>query len=419
MAERSHRVAVLGGGVIGLASALCLRRRGFDVVLLERGRIGQACSAGNAGWVTPAISVPVPNPTLRKTGLAMLLRVGSPLYIRPLAFTYMAPWLLQFWRACNPESFCRGSEALLRFAADAPQRFRQLKQDGVEFEWREDGLLMVYRTTHAFDTDTATYEALGYATRRIAGDELGVLEPALADRGQAGGLHLLPEGHVRPEGLCAALARQCQELGVEIREGFSAAGFRFRSLKKPVRAVSLQGPDEVHADTFLIATGVAAGRLAEQCGTRMPMQAGKGYSVTVEQPRTRLRHPLYLAEAKVGLSPFGDACLRAAGTMELSGINDRLDPRRLAAFRRSAERALPGVFEGADVRSWVGMRPMLPDGLPAMGRLPSTDNVWINSGHQMLGVTLAPASGEALAALIAGEAPPASFDARVFDPGRF
>ncbi len=173
---------------------------------------------------------------------------------------------------------------------------------------------------------------------------------------------------------------------------------------------------EVPGDRFLIASGAWSASLARMAGFHLPVQCGKGYSVTVTEPAVRLRRPLYLGEAKLGVTPFRNA-LRIAGTMELAGISEALDPRRLEAIRASADQFLVGWRQGKSEEEWAGMRPVTPDGLPAIGRAPGYDNLYVATGHAMLGVTLAPATGVAMAELI--HSGNADVDLRPFDPNRF
>ncbi len=173
---------------------------------------------------------------------------------------------------------------------------------------------------------------------------------------------------------------------------------------------------EVPGDRFLIAGGAWSASLARMAGFHLPVQCGKGYSVTVTEPAVRLRRPLYLGEAKLGATPFRNA-LRIAGTMELTGINEALDPRRIDAIRASADQFLVGWRQGKSEEEWAGMRPVTPDGLPAIGRAPGYDNLYVATGHAVLGVTLAPATGVAMAELI--HSGKTDVDLRPFDPNRF
>lgn len=407
------RVVVIGGGVIGLLAAHYLRKRGARVTVIERSRPGAACSAGNAGWITPSISIPLPAPGLRTQSLRWMARADAPLYIKPSAAPRMLGFLLRFWQRCNERDFQAGCAAFATLAADTMERYDELAAEGISFESHHQGLLMAFRHAEELAAERALLEGLGYGPLRfLSPGELLELEPALAPGG-AGGIHILAERTVRPETLGAAVAADLRRHGTEVIEETAVRSFATEGRR--VRAVRV-GDDEIEADAFLIATGAEAGRLAAECGCRLPLQAGKGYSVTIKEPVVRIRHPLYLGTSRVGLSPF-DGAVRIAGTMELSGINLELDPRRVAALKRGAEREVPGVTAGTSSVEWVGMRPITPDGLPILGALPTRRNVFIASGHQMLGVTLAPSSGKAMAELIVDGR--ASIDLEPFSPGRF
>jgi D-amino-acid dehydrogenase len=335
-------VAVIGGGIIGLLCAHHLARRGARVTVIERRSVGAGCSAGNAGWVTPSISIPLPAPGLCGRSMRWMLSSESPLYIRPSAVPAMLPFLLAFWRHCNRRDFEHGLRAYAELAADTLELFDQLEADGVSFEWAADGLLMAFREAADMEWEMAILEARDYGPLRVLDDAgLRALEPGL--RGPfAGGIHVLPERTVRPESVCAGTAARLA-VSHEILEGSAVRRLRLAGR----RAVAAELDERaVEADAFLVATGAEAAALARDCGCPLPLQAGKGYSVTVEAPSVTLRHPLYLGSSKVGISPFRGA-VRIAGTMELSGINLRLDRRRVRALVRGAERALPGVSVGA------------------------------------------------------------------------
>ena len=176
-----RKIAILGAGVIGLFSAYYLRKQGFDVVVLDRGKLGQGCSSGNAGWICPSLSVPVPHPGLRSKSLQWLLRPDSPLYIRPQKIPALAPWLFDFWRACNPTAYESGTRALMGLAADAVDLYRQLANDGVDFELYQDGLLLTFQTEATMRREQDSLQTSGYGPVRVLRrDELFDLEPALA-----------------------------------------------------------------------------------------------------------------------------------------------------------------------------------------------------------------------------------------------
>ena len=410
------RIVVIGAGVIGLQCAYELRRRGASVVLVDRSRAGQACSAGNAGWITPALSAPLPAPGLTLKSLGWLLRSESPLYIKPTALPRLLSWLLAFRRYCNTADYESGLRAVAALNEVTLSTYDDLGRDLEPFEMERRGVLFVFRTSREMEhtlADLRGLEPFGYDPARVlSGSELGEREPALAGD-MAGGFLMPRERHVRPEKLCAALASRIGEMGVEIKEAVSVGGpVRERGVVRAVATAA--GP--VEGDAFVIAAGAWSGELASRFGARLPVQAGKGYSITVRHPPMQLSQPLYLAEAKIGVTPF-EGALRLAGTMELSGLNLRLDNKRIAALERSAAAFLPNALSGSERTDWVGMRPITPDGLPIIGPLPSVPNVHVATGHAMLGVTLAPATAVLLADLILEGR--SGIDRKPFDPGRF
>jgi D-amino-acid dehydrogenase len=407
------RVAVVGGGVIGLLASYYLVKMGAAVTVIERDRPGSACSSGNAGWITPSISLPLPAPGLRWQSLKWMLRSDSPLYIKPSAALGLRSFLFRFWAHCNQADFERGGRAMAALGADTMALYDELGADGVAFEWYGDGLLMVFRTMEDMAHEQQLLEQFDYSAFEVlSGAEVLESEPSLAPH-VVGGIRILPERVVRPEAMCDAMAARLSATGAELIEGTAVQGLRMEGSR--CRAAETTAGD-IEADLFLIATGAEASVLSRACGQPLALQAGKGYSVTVTEPRTTVRQPLYLSTAKIGVTPF-DGALRVAGTMELSGINLRLAPKRLTALERAADAEVPGVLEGAGTTPWVGMRPITPDGLPFLGHLGGTANVYVATGHQMMGITLAPATGKVMAELMLEGA--ASIDLEAFSPSRF
>lgn len=408
-------MAVVGGGVIGLLCAYELDRAGAAVVVLERDAPGAGCSLGNGGWVCPSLAVPLPTPGLLAS-LRLLFRPQSPLYIAPAAIPRLAGWLWAFRSHCNSRDYEHGVEALGALGASTLRLYGELEEAGVAFEREERGMLLAYASRSKLEEGRRELEEMARfgvgPVRALGPAELAEAEPDLAE-GLRGGLLVEGEAHVRPETLCAGVAAHLAEAGVEILSGREVRSFATEG--RTVRAALASGED-IEADAFVLACGAETGLMTRLLDRPLPVTAGKGYSITVDEPAATLRHPAYLPESKVGFTPF-EGAIRILGTMELSGINRRLDRRRLAILERAARAYLPGALEGARRRDWVGMRPVTPDGLPIIGRLAGWDNAWVATGHQMLGVTLAPATGRALAESIAGGEP--EVDLAAFDPARF
>ncbi|WP_428273873.1 NAD(P)/FAD-dependent oxidoreductase [Candidatus Palauibacter sp.] len=420
------RVAVIGGGVIGLCVAHYLERGGAEVVLLERELVGGGCSKGNGGWVCPSISRPLPAPGLTLTSLRWMLRADSPLYIKPSAMPRLMGWLWAFRGYCNAESYAAGVAALAALNAATDRLYRGLTEDGMEFERASTGTILAYDDESELRQTAALLARLGEErvgpVEVLDREALGEAEPDLA--GGLIGLRMRGDTHVRPESLCAALAASLEARGVEIRAGERVVGFTPEAGGVRLALTSTAGsgnvangePAGLGADLFVLAAGAETAALAATLGRKLPVQAGKGYSITVRNAQVRLSQPLHVTPARIGFTPFRGA-VRVIGTMEFSGINQRLDPRRIAILERAACRYLPGALDGSERVDWVGMRPVTPDGLPAIGRLPGLPNVYVATGHQMLGVTLAPSTGHALAQLVLDGR--SEIDLTPFDPARF
>lgn len=392
------KVAVVGGGAIGLATALRLERAGGEVVVLERGRCGQATSLGNTGWVTPMLSTPLPAPGVLLQGARWLLDPASPLLVRPRLDPAFARWLWRFAWNCSSARHEAGARALLGLNADTLRLFDELLESGVEFEQYEAGVLTVALDEAQLAKEwkrTQRLAALGYTSSFELLDASAArrVEPALGPR-VAGGIYAAAERHLRPETLTAGLLARLRADRVDVREGVTVTGFRRDG---PGWCVdSAAGPLAV--DRVVIAAGIWSKPLLAALGSRIPLEAAKGYSLTFRAERGAPRHALMLQEAKVGVSPFADE-VRFAGTLELGGESLELKPRRVGAIRRAASEYLAD-FAGSSEVAWAGLRQFLPDGLPVVGRVPSADGVFAATGHGMLGITLAPATAAALAPLV-------------------
>ena len=410
------RVAIVGGGIIGLACAYELRRRGMEVTILEKGKPGAACSSGNAGWIVPSLSGPLPTPDLKLGALRWLFRRDSPLYIKPSALLRLSSWLWQFWRHCNQTDFEAGLEAVSQLNRETMDLYDGFREDGVQFEMHRAGLLFVFLKESNLEHTLGELRRLhGYGYERpepLSVGELAAMEPALSDKVR-GGFFVNRERHVRPESLTAGLVQKLGEIGVEIRSPVMVHGgvWNDRTLLALVTSAG-----RVEADQFLIAAGAWSGKISAALGCRLPMEAGKGYSVTVDLPKIKVHHPLYLSEAKAALTPFVGTH-RIAGTLELSGVNENLDHRRVASLLAATAEFVPEARLGQRSSSWVGMRPVTPDGLPLLGAVGRSDNLFVAAGHALLGVTMAPATSVAMADVMTNRK--ARPDLKPFDPMRF
>ena len=277
----------------------------------------------------------------------------------------------------------------------------------------QTGLLMAYHTEKGRAENlkaAALAEDAGLAVERLGAEAARTLEPALLPPCDGAVLYR-QDGRVDPEALLHRLATYLRNQGVAIQEGVTAAGFETQGDR--VQSVhTATGP--IHADEVVLAAGAWTGRLASALGLRVPVQPARGYSVTVPAPDGGPRLPTILTDEKLTITPMPGR-LRFAGTLALAGFDATVDARRAAPIQALAERYAPDAAEHAPV--WSGFRPCSPDGLPIIGRSPRHRNLTLATGHGMMGITLAPITGDLVAHLVSGTTPP--LDVRPLAPDRF
>jgi D-amino-acid dehydrogenase len=402
------RVVVVGAGAVGLCCAYFLQRAGFEVTVLDAGPVGDGASWGNAGWVSPSLSAPIPGPAALRTALGSIGKPDSPLWLRPQPDPRFVLWGLGFLRHCTRGSNERGLAATALLARDAFRYYDEMRADGLAVDLERRGLLFIAKSHAELDSEIAELSRLsGHGIpaeiSRLSGEECRERQPVIGPA-VAGGIYVSTEGHLDPRQLTKALAALITSRGAVIRAGTPVVDFVVRDGR--VRAVATAGGDELPAQTVLIAAGALSVPVTRRLGARLPMTAGKGYSVSVGCPQLP-QAPMYLVETRVGATPMAGR-LRLAGTIEFSGLNSRLDRRRIDSLVRAARAYFP-VLDWSDVtEEWTGMRPLCPDGLPVLDRVPGISNAYLATGHSTLGITLAAVTGAHMAEFVRTGTPPAA-----------
>ncbi|MFE2179169.1 NAD(P)/FAD-dependent oxidoreductase [Streptomyces sp. NPDC059455] len=402
-----HSAVVIGAGMVGLATAWSLLDHGVEVTVVERRHPAAGASWGNAGWLSPALTLPLPEPAALRYGLRSLVSPESPVYIPPRPDPRLARFLLAFTRNCAPRRWrvLAATFAMLnRHALDA---YDALAADGVAEPTRPaEPCLIAFRTAAeraAMVEELEHARAAGFriAYERIDGDRARALEPALGD-GIGAAVELHGQRYLNPGNFVRALADAVRKRGDEILERTEVSGIR--DLGRAGVAVTTAG-GQLRADVAVVATGAWLDPLVRPFGVRVPVQAGRGYSFSVPAEGAPTR-PTYLAAQKVVCTPLGEGWVRVAGMMELAPADRPVDPRRIQAIIAAARPLLRGIDWEARTDTWVGARPCTPDGLPLIGPTGSP-RVYVNGGHGMWGVALGPLSGRLLADAIATGTSPA------------
>lgn len=400
------KIVIVGAGVIGLACAYELLHDGHEVIVLDSGSAGQAASHGNAAKVAICETGPVPAPGMVIQGLKWMLRPDSPLYVKPSPAPSFVKFMLQLARNCTEEKFRAGLDLNLRLAIQADQLFDEWQAAGVGFELYQRGCLLAYENPASATIRLRyqdTLDAHGVSVEDLDEAAVHAKEPALSNRIRRG-LYYREDRQIEPDSLTSSLVDHIGERGGAVWDNDAVTGFEHG--QTGITAVLTAAGHRHPADGVVLAAGVWSAALARKIGVRIPLQPGKGYSIDYTPAPVPLRTPVTFDEPHIVVTPL-DGMIRVAGTMEFSGFGDGLNPTRIAAIKRAAALGLRDWDPDAPQReAWAGHRPVTPDGLPIIGPLFKDSNVWVATGHAMLGLTQAPATAREIQALVRGAKQP-------------
>ncbi|HEX4973030.1 MAG TPA: FAD-dependent oxidoreductase [Steroidobacteraceae bacterium] len=400
-------VLICGAGAVGLCSALFLRERGYEVTVLERDSTGgDGCSFGNAGMVVPSHFTPLAAPGAIGLGLRWLLDPGSPFYIRPRLDLALASWILNFVRAANRAHVERAGPILRDMLLASRELYEQLADrcdNG--FGLAKRGMLILCQTRSGLEEETRAARRardLDLPVEIVSSARAADLDPDIGMEIIGAAFYPL-DCHLDPRLLMRKLTELAVGAGVTLRWSTPIDGWRTDGARVTAAVTSL---GDVAADEFVLAAGSWSSELARSLGCNLPLQGGKGYSFTVPNPAQLPRLPSILSEAHVAVTPMGTS-LRIGGTMEFAGLDRSISERRTQAIAAAAARYFPALRaqDIAQVRPWAGLRPCSPDGLPYIGRFARYSNLCVAAGHAMLGISLAPITGQLVAQILSGEQP--------------
>jgi D-amino-acid dehydrogenase len=417
---RASDVLILGGGVIGLACAYYLLEAGRGVTVIEQGTAGCGSSHGNCGTLTPSHATPLAMPGVIGPALRALFRPDAPLRIAPRFDPALWRWLFGFAGRCNWNDFRAATRAKAPLLLESRKLIEDLiRKEALDCEFESSGTLYVFRNEREFERSQWLPRALGeigMAIDTLDGAAVDAMEPALKP-GAVGGYFNPGDAHLRPNRYVDGLAALVRKKGGTIEEGARIESVE-REGARIVRVRTSRGDSraDFSGREVVLALGAWSPMLARQLGLDLPIQPGKGYSITYTRPNLAPGVPLVLKERSVCVTAWSSG-YRLGSTMEFAGYDTSLNRTRLEALRRGAAEYLREPEGPAVVEEWYGWRPMTPDDLPMLGRAPGTENLVLATGHGMLGVSMSAISGLLVSEVVTGKVP--SLDIAPYAVSRF
>ena len=398
------RVIVIGGGIVGLSTAFYLNKEGHEVVVLDKSDLSGGASFVNAGYLTPSHIIPLASPGMMAKGIKWMFNSSSPFYMKPRLDPDFIKWAWYFHRSSTRAKVEKAIPLIKDLNLLSKELYTDWKQKGEigDFQLEKKGLLMLYKTQkeEVHEREVAKRASdLGLEVTELSSGELNRIQANLSPDIR-GAVHYLCDAHSSPPEIMENLKNYLLKQGVKLisRETVTSFGINSQKVVKVNTMENSYTPDEV-----VLASGSWSQELAKKLGVDLPIQPGKGYRIDVSRD-IGITMPAILMETKVAVTPM-KGFTRFAGTMELSGINHTIRQERVKAIARAAETYYTNlsITEVEQSEAQCGLRPVSPDGLPYIGRTSKYPNLYVATGHAMMGWSMGPATGKLICELISGQ----------------
>lgn len=397
---------IVGGGIIGLCSAYYLAKAGHQVEVLDKATEDEGCSYGNAGMIVPSHVIPLAQPGMIAQGVRWMFDSKSPFYVKPRLSSSLFKWGLQFYKHANEKHVAKAMPALKELSLLSKSLYQDFSKLDNSFNYEEKGLLMLYKTPKMeaeMIHEGEVAQKLGLEVDFLDKEGISNLETGVKTEA-IGAVHFKSDAHLYPQKFMKFIKKELSDLGVIIHYGATVTDFH---IDKGLVTGVIANNTTYNADEIVLACGAWSSEIAKKIQHEISLLPGKGYSFTIKEPNTRPTIPSILCEGKVAVTPMGND-IRFGGTLEITHTKDvTINMNRVKGITNTISEFYPDwSFEIPKKEAiWFGFRPCTPTGLPVIKKLNSLPNVTIATGHAMMGLSLAPATGLLVEELISSKIP--------------
>lgn len=399
----SKHVVIVGGGIIGMCSAYYLQKEGHQVTLLDQSNFSKGASYVNAGIITPSHIISLAAPGMINKGIKWMFSSTSPFSIKPRVDLDFIKWSWLFKKASTQQKVETSIPIIKDINLFSKELYEEMQNSNeFDFFYKDKGLLMHYQTDKAGEEEWKVGQRAiqeGLKVEHLTKEEVQKLEPDV-DLNIKGAVYYHSDAHMSPNEFMQQLKSYLENKGVQFIANEEVVDFT--TSNDTISAIITKN-QQISADEFVIATGSWTQKLSKKLGAKIPLQAGKGYRINVTK-ETGIKIPSILMEAKVAVTPM-DGYTRFAGTMEIAGINEEINLKRVQTIANASKNYYKGltIDNEAIENTQSGLRPCSPDGLPYIGKLSNLKNVTVATGHAMMGWSLGPATGKLVSEIISNK----------------
>lgn len=407
------KVSIIGGGIIGLCSAYYLAKEGHDVVVYDKSDMTDGCSYGNAGMIVPSHIMPLAQPGMIAQGIKWMFDSQSPFYVQPRLNLDLLKWGLQFYKSATPQHVEKSMPALCDLSLLSKELYQDLANKSSSFFYEEKGLLMLYQSEKTQDEmhhEGKLAQDMGLEVNFLSKEQVSKLEIGTKTN-VIGGVHYKSDAHLYPQRFMQFIKAELERFDVKIYSNTYVNDFIFRG--NTIAGISTD-KGVFTTDEVVLATGSWSPELAKKLKISISLLPGKGYSFTLKDQIHKPSIPSILCEGKVAVTPM-NTDIRFGGTMEITSTKDtKINQNRLKGIVNTINNFYPdlNITMPKKEDTWFGFRPCTPSGMPVIKKDSRTSNLILATGHAMMGLSLAPATGKIVAELIAGK--PTSVDTTMF-----